>query len=147
MDRVPVNLELIRSKAADIRREVALLQRYVTLTEEDFVTNEEAVRASRYSLIVAVEAAATICSHLAARAGRAPDSYPGCFEILGEVGVIDSDLCRRLVSMARFRNLLVHAYARIDDRRLYRIIEEDLGDLELYLQAVKNYLDRRDGSQ
>ena len=136
MSSLPVNMELLRSRAADIRRELEGLRAHAILSEEAFSTNPEKVRAARYSLIVAVEAAAAICNHLCARQGRAPDSYPGCFQLLGELGIVDATLASRLAAMARLRNLLVHGYGRVDDRRVHRILREDLGDLDAYLAAV-----------
>jgi uncharacterized protein YutE (UPF0331/DUF86 family) len=42
--------------------------------------------------------------------------------------------------MARFRNLLVHLYARVDDGEVYRVIGESLGDLDEYLGSIGRYL-------
>lgn len=77
MPSVPVNRELIRSRAADIRSELALLRAYAGIPPEAFSADPEKARAARYSLIVLVEAAAAICTHLCARRGRAPDSREG----------------------------------------------------------------------
>lgn len=131
----PLNSELIRSRAADIRRELEVLRAYAALPEPEFTGSAEKVRAARYSLIVAVEAAAAICNHLATRHGQVPDSYPGCFEALVTLGVADAALGARLASMARLRNILVHGYARVDDRRLHTILRENLGDLDGFLDG------------
>jgi uncharacterized protein YutE (UPF0331/DUF86 family) len=59
--------------------------------------------------------------------------------IMAEIGVIDDDLKARMMRMARFRNLLVHLYAREDDGEVHRVIR-DLGDLERYVASVGRYL-------
>jgi uncharacterized protein YutE (UPF0331/DUF86 family) len=95
----------------------------------------------KYLLIVAAEAALDNCNHLAARrGGRSPEDYADCMAIMAELGVIDADLSARLMRMARFRNLLVHLYARVNDREVHRVMREDLGDLERYLEAVGRHL-------
>lgn len=38
--------------------------------------------------------------------------------------------------MAKFRNLVVHQYGKIDDGRVYEIILTDLQDLDLFLAKV-----------
>lgn len=86
------NAELIRTRAADIRRELEVLRTYATLSEPEFTGNAERVRAARYSLIVAVEAAAAICNHIATRHGQIPDPSPGCFEALVTLGDLDGFL-------------------------------------------------------
>jgi uncharacterized protein YutE (UPF0331/DUF86 family) len=38
--------------------------------------------------------------------------------------------------MSRFRNLLIHVYAEVDDRRVHGYLRGDLGDLEEFARAV-----------
>jgi uncharacterized protein YutE (UPF0331/DUF86 family) len=140
-----LNRELILTRSADIRRELDVLKAYATILESEFVSNNEKTRAARYSLIVAVEAAAAICNHVAARQGRTPDSYPACFELLAALGILDDALGRRLAGMARLRNILVHGYARVDDTRLHQILRTDLGDLEAYLAAIAQHIQSSEG--
>lgn len=42
--------------------------------------------------------------------------------------------------MARFRNLLVHQYGEIDDKRLYSLLKDHLGDLDTYLAEIGRHL-------
>jgi len=42
--------------------------------------------------------------------------------------------------MARFRNLIVHLYWKVDDRRVYQIIRDDLGNLDTFRQQVLDSL-------
>lgn len=60
----------------------------------------------------------------------------GCFGALGSAGIILPDLASRLQQMARFRNLLVHVYWRIDYGRVYDVLEHDLGDLRAFVGVV-----------
>ncbi len=147
MALVPINQDLIRSRAADIRSELERLRAYAALPVDVFTADPDRVRAARYGLIVLVEAAAAICNHLCARLGRAPESYPGCFATLGELGIVTAELAPRLAALARLRNLLVHGYARVDDRRLHSLLGEDLGDVEAFLAAVGEHVRRSSGEQ
>ncbi|MBF7083464.1 DUF86 domain-containing protein [Desulfallas sp. Bu1-1] len=45
-------------------------------------------------------------------------------------------MAERLIQMAKFRNLLIHRYGDMDDRKVYNIICNNLGDLELYLAEI-----------
>lgn len=47
--------------------------------------------------------------------------------------------------MSRFRNLLVHGYWNVDDEQIYRIIQNDLADLDDYLQSIEVYLEKKNG--
>ncbi|MCA1957243.1 MAG: DUF86 domain-containing protein [Nitrospira sp.] len=62
-------------------------------------------------------------------------------KILGELGVLEEDLKIRMGKMARFRNLLVHLYWKVEDREVYRIVRERLGDFDEYLGAVGRFVE------
>lgn len=136
-----VNLDRLRDLAGHLRNAVRQLGELGLASREAFLGDPRTVNSAKYLLIVATEATLDICNHLAARrGGRSPDDYADCIAILGELGAIDEHLKARLVRMARFRNLLVHLYARVDDTEVYRIIREELGDFDRYLASVAQYL-------
>jgi len=96
---------------------------------------------AKYLLIVATEAAIDLCNHIVARqGGRAPQDYADCFAILADLKVIKPDLAKRLKQIARFRNLLVHLYWRVDNQRVYQIIQDDLGDLDTFRRQVSAWV-------
>jgi len=136
-----VNLDRLRELAGHLRDAVRQLREVGRLSRESFLADHRAVNSAKYLLIVAAEAALDICNHLAARLGaRSPEDYADCMAILAEIGVIDDDLKTRLVRMARFRNVLVHLYARVDDGEVHRVIQENLDDFDRYLQSVGRHL-------
>jgi len=46
-----------------------------------------------------------------------------------------------LREMARFRNLIVHDYAKIDNARVYGILKKRLGDFGAFAEAIRAYLE------
>ena len=65
--------------------------------------------------------------------------------MLGEQGILDTDLQDRLMDMASFRNLIVHSYGTIDQTIVFGIIQKRLGDLEALAAAVTRYRRRAAG--
>ncbi len=55
---------------------------------------------------------------------------------------MSADLLPTLLEMARFRNLIVHDYARIDDARVYGILKKRLSDFDAFAEAVRAYLEK-----
>ena len=53
-----------------------------------------------------------------------------------DAGWVEEDLAVLLADAARFRNLLVHQYADVDDGRVVAIARERTGDLEAFRRAV-----------
>jgi uncharacterized protein YutE (UPF0331/DUF86 family) len=136
-----VNLDRLRELAGHLRDAVRQLHELGAAPREQFVADPRTTNAAKYLFIVAAEAALDICNHLAARRGaRSPQDYADCMAIMAEIGVVDHDLRAGLMRMARFRNLLVHLYARVDDGEVHRVIREDLVDLGRYLVSVGRYL-------
>jgi len=134
---LPVNLKKLRKKVADIRRAMDFLAPIANQSVKEYMNDSKGIAASKYYLIVAAEAAIDVCNHLAARlAKQAPDNYAECFQILAKGQIISSPLAERLIRMAKFRNLLVHQYADIDDEKVYDIICNDLKDLDIYLTEL-----------
>lgn len=132
-----VNRDLLRQRAKEVRNALAILEGYATLSQQAFLARSQVVDAAKYRLVVGIEAAISICTHLAARvAHRTPESYAECFAVLAEAGMLSADLAERLGRMARFRNLLVHLYWEVDDSRVWQALRNDLKDLDDYLVAV-----------
>jgi len=77
---------------------------------------------------------------VAKKGGRSPKDYADCFVVLKELNVITEDLAKRLVQMARFRNLVIHLYWEVDDEKFFEIIKQNLGDLEEFQQRIASYV-------
>ncbi len=137
-----VNVDRLRELAGHLRDACRQLHELGKLGEAGFLSDAKAVNSAKYLLIVATEAALDICGHVAAkRGGRSPEDYADCMKILGELGVLEEDLKIRMGKMARFRNLLVHLYWKVEDREVYRIVRERLGDFDEYLGAVGRFVE------
>lgn len=136
-----LNLDLINKRVADIKKALQTLARYAALPEDDFLTNETILAATKYQLLVAIEADQAICNHLAARVAKTPPtSYADCFLLLARTGIITKELASKLAAMAKFRNLLVHQYADIDDKQVYAIINQEIRDLEEYVAQIADFV-------
>ena len=71
---------------------------------------------------------------------KTPEEYAGCFSLLHEADIIPADLCDRLQKMARFRNLLIHVYWKIDYGQVYEIIQTRLKDLRDFSSTITQLL-------
>lgn len=133
---------MLLQRIQEIRRALASLRVDAARPRDAFVSDGQAVDATKYRLLVALEAAVAICMHVTSRlSARTPETYAACFDALRDAAVLPPDLAERLGRMARFRNRLVHLYWRIDNERLWTILQEHLGDLDEYLVVVGTLLD------
>ena len=92
-------------------------------------------------LQAAVEVCLDIGSRLIAMEGfRYPQDDQDVFKVLAEEKVVSALLLIGLQDFARFRNLIVHDYAKIDDARVYQLLKTRLDDFDAFADAVGAYL-------
>jgi len=133
-----VDRDLVEARVREIHDAVRLLEELTARGFEELTLHEKL--SMRYLAIQLVEAA--ICVHLLAEGfDERAESYPGCFARLGELGIVPRDLAARLAAAARLRNLLVHRYWAIDDRRVYESVREGLRDFEEFAKLVRRVLE------
>ena len=134
---VTLDPDVVRSRCAEIEESVARLEQLAALPREQFLLDRDSQDIACYRLLVGIEAALALCYHVTTRRLRkAPDDYAACFVALSEAGLVAQDLSDRLQKMARFRNLLVHIYWKLDYNRVYDIVQADLGDLRSFASAM-----------
>ena len=74
---------------------------------------------------------------------RTPESYSDAFKILEEEDILPRSLVEKLMTMVRFRHILAHAYARINLKKIYNILHENLDDIEEYIRCLKEKLETK----
>ena len=136
-----INLAVVRERAREIRESTQKVQAYAAQPDDAFFADERNLLAVMHLLLISIEAAAALCTHLAAKtAERAPDSYADCFDWLRTERKVDDELARRLIQMARFRNLLVHRYWDVDPNKVLRYARQNLDDFDAYLRAISDII-------
>ena len=134
---------------AVILERLTLLDEYMSdlrsLQDVDYQTYAESKlihRTVERTLHLAVEACLDIGQHLIAQEGfRRPADNPDVFVVLVEEQILPDDLRPKLTAMARFRNLIVHDYARIDNQVVFAILKKRLDDFDQYVRAILVYLE------
>ncbi len=69
-----------------------------------------------------------------------PTSYGDAFLRLRDAGVLDGPLAERLVRAAGFRNVVAHAYDRLDMTRVHQAATSGPADLRAFLAALRDKL-------
>jgi len=134
---VTLKPDLVRARVQEIEDAVRRLDRLRDMSREAFLQDPDARDIACYRLLVAAEASLALCAHVTARRlGSLPEDYASCFRLLGEAGLIDPELAERLARMARFRNLLVHMYWKVDYERVYDVLQHGLEDFRAFARAI-----------
>lgn len=133
--------EVVRHRCTEIEESVVRLDAIRAMALDEFLAHQDAQDIASYRLLVAIEAALALCYHTTARRLRqTPDDNAACFDVLQQAGIIDAALSERLRRMARFRNLLVHMYWKVDFAKVHDVLQHSLGDLRAFSRAIARLL-------
>jgi uncharacterized protein YutE (UPF0331/DUF86 family) len=135
--RVEGHLSTLDDAMAHLRR---LRQRYSSFDQfqADVDTRELCV----HYLRIALEAVLDICRHYLAVVGvsLAELDTTNLIELAGEKGLLEMTFARRIRGMAGMRNAIVHVYWRLDYVAIYRVITEQLIDLDEFARQTRRHL-------
>lgn len=136
-----VNEEKVEGLLRNLERYTDYLRALATLNRDEFLADPIKVGGAKYYLQVSIECCIDLGSHIiASERFRAPQDYADAFRVLNEQGAFPDDFTKRLQQMARFRNLLVHLYAEVDDIQVYESLQTDLGDFEKFVGYMLDFL-------
>lgn len=128
-------LRTLLDRLRDLEIELARLR---SLGRGSVLADTDRLNSVKYTFVLAAEVAIDAGQHVIAAEGLpAAVTFADVFERLSDAGWLPKDLAESLGNLARFRNLLVHGYAEVDDNRVVEILHgPHLGDLGALRQQL-----------
>lgn len=132
-----VDRELIAAKAGLVVQHVTRLKEKAGQDLNIFLGEKDRQDIVSFNLHLAIENCTDIASHIISEEGLGlAGSANEMFYILEENSYIDRDLTERMIKAVGLRNLIVHEYARIDQKKLFEIAQKDIEDLNEFLHSI-----------
>lgn len=136
IEKVEKNLFLIQEMLAELKK-LALM------TKDEFLSDRRNAAAAESYLRRSLEALFDIGRHILAKTyGFKELEYKKIALELGEKGVVDSDYSRTLMKMAGYRNRMVHLYHEVGSTEIYRILKDDLADIERFISEMAGFIEK-----
>jgi uncharacterized protein YutE (UPF0331/DUF86 family) len=136
-----VDKTLILRKLADLQEYIEQIGEYSNIKVSEYSRDWKTQRIVERTLQMMIEICADIASHVISDSGlRVPETYADTFKVLYENKIIAKGLFTKLEKMAKFRNIIVHQYGKIDGEIIVGILRKDLSDFLKYKDAVINLL-------
>lgn len=136
-----VDAERLLSLLSRITGRLTTLDLYATANPEELLADRVRMGDLKYTFQTAIEACIDSAQHVVADQGLgSPASNAAAFRLVADAGVIDHALATTLAGAVGFRNVLVHGYAEVDDRRVVAHLE-NLGELRRFVAAMAQLLD------
>ena len=137
-----VDKALVLRKLAELEEYLGQIREYTNITIERYSSDWKIQRIIERTLQIMIETCADIAGHIISDRGyRIPKSYADTFKVLQEENILEKELFETMEKMAKFRNIVVHDYARIDPEIVFNILKKDLADFQAFAKEIIEYLD------
>jgi len=136
-----VDETLILRKLSELDEYYQQIREYDQITVTQYSSDWKIQRIIERTLQMMIETCADIATHIISdRRYRVPKSYADAFKVLGEEKIISRKLLNALEKMAKFRNIVVHHYDKVDAEIVVGILKKDLKDFMNYKDAIISFL-------
>lgn len=136
-----VDRELVSRKLARLRGYVNELRNARDIDWEKYRSDLRSRAFVERYIHLCIEEVIDIANHFVSfHKWREPASFRDLFYILRTNNVIPEEHLLTFQRMASFRNMLVHRYESIDDELVFGIFSKHLGDFDLFIGLVSDWL-------
>ncbi|MGB4781309.1 type VII toxin-antitoxin system HepT family RNase toxin [Candidatus Methylomirabilis sp.] len=136
-----VDRDLLLRKLADLDQYLGQVSEYRDITIDQYRGDWKTQRIIERTLQMTIELCVDIANHIIADRGlRVPATYAEAFDVLGEAGLLDAARRDVMIRMSKFRNVIVHDYARVDPTIVVQILREHLEDFTRFKAAALKWI-------
>ncbi len=136
--------DIIKEKLAKLVEFLRELEKVKTASFEEYRSNPAIKRSCERLIQLIVESAADINSNVViGLKDLPPKDYYDTFIKAGEVKLISSELSKKLAPWAGLRNRIVHEYAEIKDRLVFKKVEPTIENFGEYVRQVEKFIESK----
>lgn len=138
-----IDSDLVRRKLARLNMYLDKLKPIADNTYKEYISDFYMKTSTERLIQLIVECATDINSHVVLESGkRPPEDYTSSFLRAAESGLITYELANKLKGSGGMRNIIVHEYMDIDDKKIHKIIPTAILDYKKYIRQVDDFLDK-----
>ena len=132
-----VDKALVLRKIAELEEYLSQINEYQKVTVQQYEGDWKLQRIVERTLQMMIETCVDIAGHIISdQQHRIPKSYAESFRVLAEEKMLGESLSQSMERMAKFRNIVVHHYDRVDAHIVVRILKKHLEDFLDYKKAI-----------
>ena len=132
-----IDKDLIIDKASRVKGHLQRIREKRDMNLDKFLDDIDAQDIVLFNLQIAIQNCIDIASHIISDEGLGvAGSTSEIFYILQENDYINAQLTEKIISAVGFRNLVAHEYGNLDLKNVYKIIHEDIEDIESFIKNI-----------
>jgi uncharacterized protein YutE (UPF0331/DUF86 family) len=138
-----VDEALILRKLAELDQYYSQLKEYQNTSAEQYSADWKIQRIIERTLQMMIETCVDIAGHIISDKGfRIPKSYADTFKVLFEEKILDNKLSAVMEKIAKFRNIVVHHYDKVDAEIVAAILKNDLKDFASAKKSIIQFIEK-----
>lgn len=132
-----VDETLILRKLTELDEYMEQLKSYANIKVSEYSSDWRVQRIIERTFQMMIETCVDVAGHIISDRGyRVPISYSDTFRVLYENEILNESIFKTMEKVARFRNIIVHHYDKIDDEIVVGILKKDIFDILKYKDAI-----------
>lgn len=132
---------LIGRKLAHLDIYLKQIKEFANISISKYKNDWKTQRIVERTLQILIEECIDIANHIISDEGmRLPTGFADSFQVLLENKILNRKLFETMEKMAKFRNVVIHQYEKIDPAIVGSILQKNLVDFEKYKKAIIKYL-------
>lgn len=138
-----IDKELIKSKIGFILNYLEEIKPVRKMETLDILRDVKTLRFMERNFQLIVDTALDINSHVIAEENFGiPDSYENTFIILGERKVLPADFAAKISKAVGLRNLMVHKYEKVDNKKMIDDFKNGISQFEEYVVFLDDFIEK-----
>ena len=139
-----VRADIVTAKLSELGARIARVRAHTPAAAATLRSDQDALDLVSFNLMLCVQSAADIASHIVADEGWRPAlTLADAFERLRENAVIAKPTADAMARAAGLRNVVAHGYAGVDVDMLFAAAALGIVDLDAFASEVALWLQRR----
>ena len=137
----PININTIEDKLFRLNENIKFIDDVLKKSDKDILADRPLYYGLQHLLQISIETITDIGSHILAEDfSLNPKTYADVIIELGEKNILDKKFAAEQAEMAKFRNMLVHYYDNLDDRRVLEYSRSAPEIFRLFGKAFADYI-------
>jgi uncharacterized protein YutE (UPF0331/DUF86 family) len=136
-----VDKSLILRKLSTLDEYLKQITEYANISSKDYAADWKIQRIVERTLQMMIETCLDVSGHIISNEKfRVPETYADMFRILIQNDILKESQLEAFEKIAKFRNIIVHDYEKIDAEIVLGILQKNLNDFEGFKEAIIDYL-------
>ncbi len=136
-----VDKAVVLRKLSELGTYYGQIKEFTDIAIDNYKNDWKNQRIVERTLQIMIETCTDIANHIISDRGmRPPTTYADTFMVLLENKIMSPEMFATMEKMAKFRNVVVHQYEKVDAEIVILILKRHLNDFDKFKEVILSYL-------